>query len=128
MNKARQQAYQRGVDAEEHAARYLEALGYEVLERRFKTSYGEVDLIARFEDSLIFVEVKAHQSKVESLMAVTARSRQRIQNAALYYMSMYEYTAELGMRFDVISVTGDIGKNEGGISVTHLDNAWFADT
>lgn len=125
MSEARQKAYERGVRAEDDAAAYLVALGYEILERRYKTKFGEVDLIARFDDSLIFVEVKAHKTMTDSLMAVNARTRKRIQDAALYYMSEHEAFADMGMRFDVMAV---VDENDGAISIRHLDNAWMANT
>ena len=48
-----------GARGEELAARHLEARGYEVVERNFRTRYGELDVVARDARSLVFCEVKA---------------------------------------------------------------------
>ena len=72
---------------------------------------------------MIFVEVKARKTVDDSLYAISAKAQERIQNAALHFMAERSEYSELGMRFDVIAV-GE--KGMGGISVSHLDNAWMA--
>ena len=131
MNVKRKAAYQRGVDAEKEAARYLKRKGYKILEHRYKTPVGEVDLIARSVDGLVFVEVKSYDDEASALYAVTPKTRRRIEAAASYYLSENENLANLGMRFDVIVVSS--GNKQffkpnlfGAVSIQHLDNAWFA--
>ncbi len=125
----KQDAYRRGVDAEGLAAEMLRGKGYEILEMRYKTRFGEVDIVARDGDSIVFAEVKARKNKADGLYAVDAKTRARIQNAALLYMSERAEYADFGMRFDVITVSEDPNetlKEVGAISVSHLDNAWMA--
>ena len=66
-----------GTHYEEEAARYLEQQGYQILERNFFSRYGEIDLIAKDEDTLVFVEVKYRSgaSFGDPAEAVTAKSR-----------------------------------------------------
>lgn len=126
MSAKRKAAYNKGVEAENAAARYLRLKGYEILERRYKTPVGEIDLIAARGETLVFAEVKSHKSEEQSLYAVNARSRRRIEAAASYYISMNEDKAGWAMRFDVLVVPQNAPKLLGPISVRHLDNAWMA--
>jgi len=125
MNKLNVSAtcYAKGVAAEDFAAEYLESQGYKIIERRYKTRYGEIDIIASLETKknkvLCFVEVKARQSREEALAAVTPRSCQRIEKAALFYLSKEPAYVSHDMRFDVVTIT------RGG-EIWHLDNAWQA--
>ncbi len=111
--------YTRGVEAEDYAASHLERDGYSILQRRYKTKFGEVDLIVLRDRVLCFVEVKARPVLADALDAVTIRTRRRIEKSALYFISQnIEYT-DYDMRFDVVAVTE-------GEEITHLDNAWYA--
>lgn len=117
--KAQPTNYAKGVAAENQAEDYLKAQGYEILRSRYKTKYGEIDLIARANDLICFVEVKVRAKKVDALEAVTPRTRKRIQNAALFFISENPELNDYAMRFDVITISGDG-------SISHLDNAWEA--
>lgn len=117
-------SYAKGVAAEDIAAEYLEERGYKILERRYKTKYGEIDIIALQESDvgkiLCFVEVKVRNAYAEALEAVTPRSRNRIEKSALFFLSQEPSCLEHDMRFDVIAIT------RGG-DIWHLDNAWQAE-
>lgn len=126
MSAKRKAAYARGVEAENAAANALRLKGYKILEQRYKTAVGEIDLIASKGETLVFAEVKAHKSEEASLYAVDAKTRRRIEAAASYYISMNEDKAEWGMRFDVLVVPPNAPKLLVPISVRHLDNAWMA--
>lgn len=109
--------HERGVKAESLAVDYLKNHGYEILETRYKTKFGEIDIIARLEDFLCFVEVKMRANEGDAFESVTARSQKRIEQSALYFLSSFPEYNDYGMRFDVIAVTPSKG-------ITHLDNAW----
>jgi len=111
-------SYQKGVWAESLAALYLLSKGYKTLKMRYKVKGGEIDLIAMRGRQLIFVEVKARAELGAALESVTARSRRRIETAALSFLSEYPEYNDYDMRFDVIGVVG-------GFQVHHLDNAWM---
>ncbi len=108
-----------GMQGEEFAAQYLIERGYEVLERRYKTKFGEIDLIVEKDDVLCFVEVKLRQKLEDALHSVTLRARRRIEQSALYYISENPQVQDKSMRFDVIAIAKPF-------HVTHLDNAWEA--
>ena len=129
-NKAQQNddaptSYEKGVKAEDVAANFLEEQGYKILERRYKTKYGEIDIIALSESGgekvLCFIEVKIRKGYDEAVEAVTPRTQQRIEKSALFFLSQEPAYIAHDMRFDVVAIT------RGG-EIWHLDNAWQART
>ena len=106
-----------GTRGERIAARYLEGLGYEILTRNFRTLYGEVDLVTRHGESIVFVEVRTRRSLTYGTPeeSVTARKRQRLEMAAQQYLQDYKLE-QLTWRIDLVSVCTD----SAGTSVSHL--------
>ena len=94
-----------GQQGEEAAAKHLLSLGYIILERRFRTRAGEIDLVARDGDTLVFVEVKARTSLVcgRPAEAVDGRKRGRIARTASLYLAR-RGGGEGPCRFDVVEV------------------------
>ncbi len=111
--------YARGVQAEAKACEYLIEQGYQILKQRYKTKFGEVDIVALYENVLCFVEVKMRQDIQAALESVSARSCRRIENSALYFVSQHPQYERYDIRFDVIAITKPF-------QITHLDNAWQA--
>jgi putative endonuclease len=97
-------AFQTGISAETRAAAYLMAKGYRILARRFKTPYGEIDIVAQRRKLIAFVEVKARARLDDAAYAVTPRQQQRIIAAAQAWLMGNPDHAELEMRFDVMLV------------------------
>jgi len=97
-------AFRTGIAAESRAAAYLMAKGYRILAKRFRTPYGEIDLVARRRSLLAFVEVKARPSLDEAAYAVTPRQQQRIINAAQAWLMAHPEHAEFDLRFDAVLI------------------------
>jgi putative endonuclease len=97
-------AFQTGLSAESRAAAYLMAKGYRILAKRFRTPYGEIDLVVRKRNLLAFVEVKARASLDEAAYAVTPRQQQRIIAAAQAWLMAHPEHAEFDMRFDAVLI------------------------
>src|SRR3954470_23222516 len=97
-------AFQTGISAETRAAAYLMAKGYRVLAKRFRTAYGEIDIVARRRNLLVFVEVKARASLDEAAYAVTPRQQARIIDAAQAWLMTHPEHAEFDMRFDAMLI------------------------
>lgn len=97
-------AFRTGLSAESRAAAFLMAKGYRVLAKRFRTPYGEIDLIARRRNLIAFVEVKARASLDDAAWAVTPRQQQRIINAAQAWLMAHPEHAELELRFDAMLI------------------------
>ena len=72
--------------------------------RRFKSPFGEIDIVARRRGTLVFVEVKARDRLDEAAEAVTARQKNRIIAAAQAWLSRHPEEVLSPMRFDVVLV------------------------
>jgi putative endonuclease len=101
---ARVAAFRHGLSAESRAALLLIAKGFRIAARRFKTPVGEVDIVARRRQTLVFVEVKARTSYDEAVEAVTAHQQRRIVDAARYWLAAHPNDAMCNIRFDVVVV------------------------
>ena len=97
-------AFRTGLSAESRAAAYLMAKGYRILAKRFRTPYGEIDLVARKRNLIAFVEVKARARLDDAAWAVTPRQQQRIINAAQAWLMAHPEHAEFDMRFDAMLI------------------------
>jgi putative endonuclease len=100
----RQIAFRLGLSAESRAAALLLAKGYRIAARRWRTSLGEVDVIARRRRTLVFVEVKARERLDDAAEAVTPRQRRRIIAAAEAWLAAHPDDASCNIRFDVMLV------------------------
>lgn len=101
---ARIAAFRSGIDAEARAADYLIVQGFEILAQRFKSPYGEIDLIARTDALIAFVEVKARRSLDDAAFAVTPRQQKRIIAAAQFWLAEHPETAAFDLRFDAMLI------------------------
>ncbi|MDQ2917835.1 MAG: YraN family protein [Casimicrobiaceae bacterium] len=91
-----------GARAEALAAEYLMRHGLAIVERNFRTRFGEIDLIARDGRVLVFVEVRLRRSAAYggAIESITARKRARLVAAANGYLAMIG--REPACRFDAI--------------------------
>ena len=99
-----------GERAEEAGAAFLTSLGFRILERRFRTRSGEIDLIALEGPTLVFVEVKCRTSGTYGgpAEAVDDRKQARLVRAAAIYLARGG-DADRACRFDVLEVSGSGG-------------------
>jgi putative endonuclease len=97
-------AFRTGLSAESRAAAYLMAKGYRILAKRFRSPYGEIDLVAKKRDLVAFIEVKARASLDDAAYAVTPRQQARIVNAAQAWLMAHPEHAEFELRFDAILI------------------------
>jgi putative endonuclease len=100
----RRAAFQTGLSAESRAAAYLLTKGYRILSRRFRTPYGEIDIVARRRKLVAFIEVKARASLDEAAYAVTPRQRMRIVAAAQAWLVAHPEHADFELRFDAMLI------------------------
>jgi putative endonuclease len=84
---------------------YMESSGYLIIEKNFRCAFGEIDIIARRENTICFVEVKtrANLSYGEPLESVNPLKTARIRNAASYYLGLKNLNS-FEVRFDIISI------------------------
>ena len=101
-SERRQGAELYGRRGETLAAWYLRLKGYRILERRYKTPLGEIDLIARRFGTTVFVEVKSRKSRDLEGEALLSIRTDRIVRASQYYVSRHPHLVATSQRFDVI--------------------------
>ena len=101
---ARVAAFNTGLSAESRAAAMLLAKGYRILARRFRSPFGEIDIVARKRNLVAFVEVKARATLDEAAYAVTPRQQARISDAAQAWLMAHPEHAEFELRFDVMLI------------------------
>ena len=109
---------QLGTDYEERACDFLSGLGYEILCRNYRNKKGEIDIIAKDEGVLVFVEVKYRQnhSYGYSAEAVDNRKQMIIYRVAEGFLAYKKEFYGMPCRFDVI------GFDDGNIN--HIKNAF----
>ena len=100
----RQVAFRTGISAESRAAMLLVAKGFRILARRWKSAVGEIDIIARRRNLLIFVEVKARNTLDEAAWSVTERQQARIIAAAEAWLAQNPDPRIRDIRLDVMLV------------------------
>lgn len=90
---------------EQAAARFLKTHGYKILLRRFVSHYGEIDLVCRDRDTLVFVEVKSRESDEEARPSdsIGPAKQLHISRAALDYLRRLD-NPEVHARFDVVEI------------------------
>lgn len=119
---------QEGFLGEEAASKYLQKLGYSILERNFKKRYGEIDIIAidptsasGREKTLVFVEVKTRRSHDYGapLESITPWKLKSVIKTAQYFVLTHKKMPEL-LRIDAVSVVLDGNNNPKEIE--HIKN------
>ncbi len=111
-----------GVFGEEHAALYLEDLGYRILTRNYRSRYGEIDIIAEKDKTIVFIEVKARRSYLygEPKDSIHIRKQKKLIQTAMIFLQENEWE-DCDCRFDVIEVTF---LPNGAIRPYHIENAF----
>lgn len=107
-----------GATGEEKAAEFLKGKGYKILETNFSNKIGEIDIIAKDKEFVVFVEVKARSTKAFGLPseAVNFFKQQKIRKVSLSYLKSKKMLGKIQCRFDVVEVLGD--------EIRHIMNAF----
>jgi len=117
MSKSRAIAERKGREGEAQAAQYLAAQGWRILDTRVKTPLGEIDLVARKQGMVAFIEVKWRKSARALGDAIDERRLARVAAAAGAVGHEYAQAGE-DMRIDVILLAP-------GVRPRHIANAWM---
>jgi len=96
--------YQFGLLAEKIAITFLQIKGYKILHHRFKTKFGEIDLIAQKDDFIIFIEVKARKKSANIEEVLTPHQINRIKIAAHIFIDQNHAFHNHNFRFDFIEI------------------------
>jgi len=95
-----------GKRGEELAAAYLAEAGFRIVERNYRCSFGEIDIVAEEGKTLVFIEVKSRRTAAygDPLLAVGFRKQQKISRISLQYLAD-RHLCHRPARFDVVGVT-----------------------
>jgi putative endonuclease len=110
-----------GKYGEDIAASYLQDRGYSILERNWRCEIGEIDLIAKYKESLVFVEVKTRsgQGFGHPFEAITKSKVARMRQLAAQWTNTHEIIG-LSLRLDAIAVLVQDGK----VAVEHIKRVY----
>lgn len=101
---SRLKAFRRGHVSEYFAALFLVAKGFRIRAIRYRTKLGEIDIIARRGDLVVFVEVKARRDLDSAVFAVTGSAERRIRAASELWLSRQPDGHRLSLRYDIVAV------------------------
>jgi len=101
-NPSRKRAEMAGRWAETIALWFLRAQFFSILKRRFKTPGGEIDIIARRGQMIVFLEVKMRKTRKLEFEALAGVNQRRILTAARFFLAKNPSLANKTLRFDVI--------------------------
>jgi putative endonuclease len=110
--------FRKGPEGEERAAAALEEKGMKILERNFRGPQGELDLVAREGETLVFVEVKAWSVYGFDALeqGINKKKQRRIIETAKYFLSLHREYRYMAIRFDVVFLSPQ--------GITHLASAF----
>ncbi|OGC07402.1 YraN family protein [candidate division WOR-1 bacterium RIFOXYD2_FULL_36_8] len=117
-----QESYNLGKDGEERACNFLQQKEFRIIERNFRSRQGEIDIIAKDQDFLVFVEVKnySHKSFFTPIYAIRKSKKESIIHAAKLYIYKKKLYNTL-CRFDVVAIYRHIS---GEIIIDHIKNSF----
>jgi putative endonuclease len=100
--------YEKGRIAEEKALAYLKKQGLELILQNYRCRLGEIDLIMRDKELLVFIEVRSRISTKfgGGIASVTYTKKQKILKTAAYYLLKQRKYDQFALRFDVLSIDG----------------------
>ena len=111
-----------GKAGEEVVCKYLQKKNYAIVKRNFTCKFGEIDIIAKDKEEMVFIEVKTRCSKKygEAREAVDKYKKKHIKRAAEFYVMKYRLENKF-IRFDVIEVYF----REGEFTIHHIYNTMW---
>ena len=120
---------EQGQYTENLACRYLESKGFKLIEKNFNCKMGEIDLIMKENNSLVFVEVRYRKTNNfgSGAESITETKQKKLIKTASLYLQRHAKLNEYPARFDVVSITGCIETTElNKINFDWIENAFGA--
>lgn len=103
-SRQRIRRYRTGLYAERVAAFALRVRGYRILDRRFRTPVGEIDLVTLRSGRIGFVEVKRRPDRAQCIAAISPKTRERVRRAAGLWQARHVRYQDLDVGFDLVFV------------------------
>ena len=123
-----------GKSGEDYCVQQLENEGYVILERNYRSRYGEIDIIAKDGHFLVFIEVKTRTKDTvdHTKTDITYSKQKKITKTAMFFLVNYHNPEILEYRFDVIICTyiksgncvSDVDLNKYNLELNHFKNAF----
>lgn len=106
------------------ACEYLLSKGFSIIDRNWRFLHLEVDIIAKYKNTLVFVEVKTRNCKFtdNQILTISKKKQKNLLNVARYFIQEYKDYDEI--RFDVIFVN----KSRHGFQINHITSAFIPKT
>ena len=97
-----------GVEGEDMATKALKKKGYRIIERNYRSKFGEIDIVAEEKGCLVFIEVKRRSSGSfgDSFAAIDRKKKEHMIRSAQYYLKSHK-CFDRKARFDVVGIDGD---------------------
>jgi putative endonuclease len=113
-----------GFLAENIAARYLEERGYEVIAKNYRKPWGELDIVARAGETVVFVEVKANRQEFigdfNPEIRVDHRKAHKIKRTAMLFLERELGNMDVEWQVDIVAVTFDVPNKKA--KIRHFKN------
>lgn len=111
-----------GKCGEKAAAKFLKSKKYRIIRKNYRSSYGEIDIIAKDKKTIVFVEVKTRSSKKygRGMESINFIKQQKLRKTALHFLQNNKIFFD-GLRFDVIDI---LIKKSGPPEIYHIKNAF----
>lgn len=110
-----------GITGEKKAALFLAKDGFTILKRNFRKRGGEIDIIAKHDNVLVFIEVKTSNVYSEDSLeySIDNRKRRRIINTSRYFLKENPEFEDYTIQYDIIFISQQDGK------INHIKNAFY---
>ena len=110
---------QKGLDGENLASDFLVRKGYKIISKNFHSRFGEIDLVATDNKTLVFVEVKMRSNNLfgTPLEAITYSKLEKLKKTALYFITLNKFS-DCDFRFDAVEII----KNTREFKINHVKN------
>lgn len=114
-----------GRAAEEHACRYLENQGLQLIEKNYRCRYGEIDLIMREKKTTVFVEVRyrSNPNFGSGAESINSRKQHKLITTANHFLQSHPQAMNHQCRFDVVSLSANPDKTGFSDKVLWIPNA-----
>jgi putative endonuclease len=124
--------YEIGKDSERRVRIYLVMHLYKILFTRWRdgnkkgTGAGEIDIIAKRNNTIIFIEIKERKSSEDLFYSITSKQQKRIINSAILFIAKHPEYENFDIRFDAVFVFGGKSEKSKIKKITHIQNAFNA--
>lgn len=113
-----------GAIGEDIALNYLKKNGYKILDRNFKTKWGELDIVAQKNKVIIFIEVKTLRQNQGTFVPedeITFHKAQQLRKMAQIYLSANKLPLDIAQQIDILAI--ELAENSQIANIRHIENA-----